>query len=41
MQDVRIEFNEEIETLKRTEAEIKMELKTPKNHLENSRKDYE
>lgn len=34
---LRTEFNEEIETLKRTPAAVKMELKNPTTQLENSK----
>jgi hypothetical protein len=35
--DLRTEFNKEIETIKRTPAEMKLKLKTPITVLKNSR----
>lgn len=37
IQKLRMKFNEEIETLKRTQIEMKLELKTPGAQLENSK----
>ena len=37
IQDLRTEFNTEIETLMRTQVERKMELKNPVTELENSK----
>lgn len=37
IQDLRPESNKDIETLKRNKTEMKMELKSPVNQVENSR----
>lgn len=37
IQDLRIEFNKEIETLKKTHAEMKNKLKNPITQPENSK----
>lgn len=39
-QDLRMEFNKEIETLKRAQAEMKMDLKNPITQLENSKEKH-
>jgi hypothetical protein len=38
IQDLKTEFNKEIQTLKRTQAEYNTELKNPITQLENSNK---
>lgn len=37
IQDLETEFNKEIETLRKTQTKMKMELKNPITHQENSR----